>query len=746
MKKNFYKILFIVMMITSCAGAQEVQPTMKGRVFGIEGGVRSPLPGASVQWINTSSGTTTDNEGKFELSLENITDRKLVVSMMGFTSDTVSTENKRHVFINLRAVSTSEIIVEDENSSNFISRDVVKTEVLSQNEFKKASCCDLSGCFGSNSSVEVAVTDIVTNTKEMQILGLDGSYTQILIDGIPNMSGLISKYGLNSIPGTLINKINISKGANSVLQGYESISGIINIELKDFNSSEKFLFNGYMNDMLEKHVNTNYTNKWDKWSTIFSAHTAQEPKRIDENADGFMDAPLVTRYMGFNKWKFDDASNGVMLDAAVQYINEERIGGQKGFNKEEKGSNTVYGQTVNLNSLKLYSKFGKTFENSDQLKGFISYDVYDDLSYYGITRYQAKQKSFYANMFYEKELFKDNFLKGGLSYRQELIDEDINFTHATTKSYAGVYNKKESVPGVFLENVFTGADKKLMVISGVRFDYHNKYDAIATPRILAKYEFTPETILRASFGTGFRTINLFNEYSNLFSSGRDIVIGEELNPEKVVNFGVNLVQYFTIGETHADLVIDYYRTNFINKIIPDYNSNPSIVTFENLHGSAVSDVFQIETNVKLFKNLEIKNSYKYNTVKYSQNGIEEDAPFIPKHKILSNVSYSFDENRWGANVSMNWFGKQMLPDTKSNPVQYQLPSESETFAVFNMQLNKNWESFEFYAGVENIFDYKQANPIVSSDNPFGQYFDTSFIWGPVKGREVYAGFRFKLIR
>lgn len=746
MIKNFSKLLYGSLFILLLAGSSNAQEVIKGTVFGIEEGVRSPVTGASVQWINTTTGTITNSEGKFELAITNISDKRIIISMMGFNSDTVSANTSKELLIELRLVSTSEILVEDDNSSNKISKDVVKTEVLSQNEFKKASCCDLSGCFGSNSSVEVAVTDIVTNTKEMQILGLDGSYTQILMDGIPNMSGLTSKYGLNSIPGTLINKINISKGANSVLQGYESISGIINIELKDFNSSEKFLLNGYMNNTLERHVNTNYAGKWDKWSTIFSGHTAQESMRLDENGDGFMDAPLITRYMGYNKWSFEDDDEEVSFDAAVQYVNEKRIGGQKGFSKDDMGSNSIYGQTVDLNSFKVYSKFGKTLENNDQVKGFFSYDVYDDLSYYGITRYNAKQKSLYANVFYETELFTDNMLKGGLSYRHELIDEDINFTHATSKSYAGIYNKKESVPGAFLENVFTGLNRKLMVISGVRLDYHNKYDAIVTPRFLAKYEFTPETILRASFGTGFRTINLFNEYSNLFSSGRDIIIGEELNPEKVVNFGVNLVQYVTIGDVHADVVVDYYKTNFINKIIPDYNSNSSRVTFENLHGSAGSDVFQVETNIKPFANLDIKNSYKYNTVKYSQNGIEEDAPFIAKHKILSNVSYSFDENKWGANVSMNWFGKQTLPDTKSNPIEYQQPSESEPFAVFNAQINKNFESFEFYAGLENIFDYKQANPIVSTNNPFGQYFDTSFIWGPVKGREIYAGFRFKILR
>jgi outer membrane receptor for ferrienterochelin and colicin len=749
MNIKLHTLLFALSFILISALYSRAQDTeqgiIKGRVFGIEDKVRSPLSGAFVYWINTPTGTITDSEGKFELTMEGVTDKRLIASLTGFYSDTVSAEDKKFVFINLRSVSTSEIVVEDESGSNFISKDIVKTEVLTQNELKKAACCDLSGCFGSNSSVEVAVTDIVTNTKEMQILGLDGSYTQILIDGIPNMTGLTSRYGLSSIPGTLINKINISKGANSVLQGYESISGIINIELKDYASSERFLVNGYLNDMLEKQVNANYTGKWDKWSSIFSAHTLQESKRIDGDNDGFMDNPLTTRYMLYNKWKYDDSGKGLMFDAAVQYTDEEKTGGHKNFNKDEKGSSSVYGQTIDLSSLKLYSKFGKTFTNEDQLKGFISYDAYDELSYYGITRYSGKQTSFYTNIFYEKELMHDIKLKTGFSYRYEHIDEDINFTSSSSKTYAGVYNKKESVPGVFLENVLEALEHKLMLISGVRLDYHNTYHTVVTPRVLAKYEVSPETILRASFGTGFRTINLFNEYSNLFASGRDIIIGEELNPEKVINFGINLVRYFTFGDIHADLVIDYYKTNFINKIIPDYNSNTSNVVFQNLNGSAGSDIFQAETNFKFFNSLDVKASYKFNKVKYTQNGVEQDAPFIPEHKVLSNISYMFDENKWGVNLSMNWFGKQKLPNTAANPVEYRRPSESEPFAVFNAQLNKNWEAFEFYAGMENIFNYKQENPIISADNPFGQYFDTSFIWGPVKGREIYAGFRFKIM-
>lgn len=742
MSRKFYLKIFLFLLLPVLANGQD---KVVGKVFGLEGGKRTPLQGASVHWINTTLGGITDVEGKFTLGAEGISDKRIISSMMGYITDTVSAENKSRIFIELTSVSTSEIVVEDDNLSNTVSNDVGKTEVLSQNEFKKASCCDLSGCFGSNSSVEVAVTDIVNNTKEMQILGLDGSYTQILIDGIPNMSGLTSKYGVNSIPGTLINRINISKGANSVLQGYESISGIINIELKDYGSSEKMLINSYVNSALEKQANANYANKWNNWSTIFSAHTTQESKRIDDNGDGFLDNPLITRYMGYNKWKYEN-KEGTMLDAAVQYVNEQRLGGQKGFNKDNEGSASVYGQTVDLNSFKVYSKLGKTFGNDDQLKGFFSYDYYDDVSYYGITRYNGRQKSFYANIFYEKEIFLESKLKAGVSYKYENIDEDIKFTGQTAKSYAGFYNKKESVPGIFLENVFETAKNKLMVISGLRFDYHNKFDGIITPRVLAKYQLSEETTFRASFGTGFRTINLFSEYSNLFSSGRDIIIGEELNPERVINFGVNLVQYFTFGDVHADVVVDYYKTHFTNKIVPDYNSSTSQVVFENLHGTAGSDIFQIETNIKPFANLEIKNSYKYNRVRYTQNGIEQDAPFIPKHKVLSNISYSFDENRWGINAFMNWFGKQVLPETQGNPPEYRYPQESEPFAVFNVQLNKNWESFEFYAGMENIFNYKQENPIISANNPFGPYFDTSFIWGPVKGREIYAGFRFKLLR
>jgi outer membrane receptor for ferrienterochelin and colicin len=237
---------------------------------------------------------------------------------------------------------------------------------------------------------------------------------------------------------------------------------------------------------------------------------------------------------------------------------------------------------------------------------------------------------------------------------------------------------------------------------------------------------------------------MFSEYSNLLSSSRNIVIAEQLEPEKILNYGADVIYYFGFGKTGGSLNIDFYRTDFSNKIIPDYDADPSKVIFSNLHGRAYSNVLQTEINLTLFSNIDLKIAYKYVEMKYEKNGILYDQPFNAKHRVLSALSYSPAGKSWSASGGIQWFGKQRLPSTMSNPVEYRRPEESKPYAMLNAQVNKNFKKFEVYAGVENILNFTQDDPIISADNPFGKYFDTSFNWGPTKGREFYAGFRFLL--
>ncbi len=736
-----------IMLLLLLFGSSIYSQNISGYIFSEAEGNKEPLDVAVVKWINTKKGTITDETGKFTLALSNISDKRLVVSYAGYKTDTVDASDKLQVEVILTPnLSTSTINVEDSKKSTHFGNYTAKTEVITSQEFLKEASCDLAGCFGRNSSVEVAVTDIITDAKELKMLGLEGAYTQLLVDNMPLLSGLNVKYGISSIPATLIDQIMISKGSNSVIQGYESISGIMNVILKDYNNSDRLLVNGFVNSMFEKQFNLNFANSISKkWSNILTLHTAQKSMVMDDNNDSFLDNPLTTRYVLYNKWNLSDDEKKTDFNIAGRYWNEKRVGGQK--NTESQSSvngRRLYEQTININSFEGYSRLNKQFTETSGIKMFLNTSYYDQGSYYGITKYDGKQTNFFAMGFYEFEVLPNSFLKTGLSYKYLKIDELIAFDDTISKTYAGNYIKKESIPGVFAENSVNFLEDKASLMTGVRFDYHNEHKLIVTPRALLRYQPVKTLVFRASIGTGFRTVNLFSEYSNLLASSRNIIVAEKLEPEKTLNYGADVLIYFGGNNYSGNFNVDFYRTEFSNKIIPDYDSDPTEVIFANLNGKAFSNVMQAELSVTLLRNVDLKLAYKFIDFNYDNNGVRYEQPFVAKNRVLATFSYNPTSKSWSASAGLNWFGKQRLPSTASNPVQYQLPLESKPYTLINAQLNKNFKFFEIYAGVENLLNFKQDNPIISADDPFGPYFDTSFIWGPTRGRELYAGFRFIL--
>jgi len=742
---NSIRFILVLIVTSLLSNAELFSQNLTGVVNGDNDNKKEPLEGAVLKWINTKKGTATDEKGKFELGSEGISDKRIVVSNIGYKTDTINVSGKLVLEVILIQNTTTEtIVIEDEQSSTYISDDAAKTEIITSQELVKDACCDLSGCFGKNSSVEVAVTDIITDSKELKILGLEGVYTQILIDNMPMMNGLNVKYGVSSISGSMIDRITISKGSNSVINGYESISGIMNVILRDYDNSDLVLVNGFINNSLEKQFNMNLTNQLSKnVNTIFALNTAQKSNRIDENYDGFLDNPLITRYTLFNKWNFADEKSKSEFNVAGRYWNEERIGGQKGYDiNNNPGSNSIYGQTAKINSFDGYMRFAKAVTETSGFKLYLNANYYDQKSFYGITKYEALQNNLVAMGLYEFELSDLLVFKTGMSYKYLRINEDISFSDTSSKTYSGNYKSIQSIPGIFAENSISLLNNKASLMTGIRFDHLNDYGSIFTPRILLRYQPENEFVIRVSAGTGFRTANLFSDNSNLLASSRDIIIAEELNPEKTFNYGADVLYYFTFGKIAGSLNLDYYRTEFSNKIIPDYDKNPSEVIFANLNGSAFSNVFQSEANINVMRNFDIKLAYKFIDLQYENNGIKYQQPFNSTHRFFSSFSFSPLNKSWSISSGLQWFGVQQLPSTASNPIQYQRPQQSESYTMINAQFNKFFDFFELYAGVENILDFTQDNPIISAEDPFGQYFDTSYIWGPTKGREFYFGFRF----
>ena len=719
--------------------------TIEGKVLSTDD---EPLFGATIQWIGTSIGTTAGEQGQFSLSKEGISDLRLIVRYVGFESDTISVGSQESLTITLTQATFDEVVVTGERPDSYISRVTpMKTEVITQTELTKAACCDLAGCFDTQGSVQPTTTNIVTNAKELRILGLSGVYNQVLVDGMPLIMGTTYTYGISTIPGTLVDNIFISKGANSVLQGYESISGQINVELKEPDSDEKLLVNAYANSFLESQFNVNYTQKIKKWSTILSAHTTQPAQKFDRDEDDFLDLPQLTRYSFYNKWKYGNQNEwGWNSRIGVRYVNEQRVGGQESFNlNADQGSSTVYGQTVNFSQPEIYTKTGYKMNDKHNFVVLASAFYHNQSSYFGTTHFQANQTNIYGNFQHEFTWNEKHILKSGLSYRFLELEEEITFGNDTlNRTYDGVYLKSERIPGLVVENTFNWKDRDLVLVTGVRGDIHNTFGLNITPRALLKYNVTKTTTARVSAGTGWRTINLFTENTNLLASSRDVIVSPDLEPEKAINYGVNLTQQFGSENIELQVSVDYYLTQFFNQIFPDYFSEPNKAIIENFTGRSISSSFQGEIGLELYERVGIKATYNYLDVYRVVGENRVQLPFNPTHRMTGAFSFKPLSEKWHFDLNAHYFGKQLLANTSSNPPEYQSAESSSPYTVLNAQLTVSWKWFDFYGGCENIFDFRQKRPIVAWQDPFSPYFDTSNVWGPTRGREIYFGVRFKL--
>jgi outer membrane receptor for ferrienterochelin and colicins len=709
-----------------------------------------PLIGASVFWLGTNTGVTTGNKGEFEISPKDISKKKLVARYVGHSPDTIEITTQTFVEFQLQESQTlGEVVVQEQRDGVIISDiNPIKTEQITQTELGKAACCDLAGCFETQTTVQPQTTNVITNSKELRILGLSGVYNQVLIDGFPMIQGLTYTYGISSIPGTLVDNIYVSKGANSVLQGYESISGQINVETKEPDKTDLLLLNAYMNIFLEKHFNANYAFTQGKWSNLTAFHTVQPANKIDRDHDNFLDLPLLTRYMISNKWKYGNEKDwGWNSRIGLRFFNEQRIGGQTFFNPEsDKGSTSVYGQSVNINQPEIWTKTGYRITNKHHIVLFASAFHQQQNSYFGTVKYNARQTNFYGNIQYELNYAKHD-LKTGISYRHLNLNEAIAFTDTfLLRTYAGNYQRLENIPGLFAENTMRFFKNKLTWIAGVRGDHHNQFGFQVTPRTLLKYDIAPKTIVRANVGTGWRTVNLFSENIGLLVSSRDIVFAEQLQPEKALNFGVNLTQKFETKNNNLSgyFSADYYRTDFQNQIFPEYDSDPTKAIIQNFSGKSVSNGFQAELYLKIYRRFELKTGYNFLDVYREIGETKQLLPFNPMHKFITTFSYKPLTNKFHFDMNIHWYGEQRLPDTKSNPIEFQRPDFSQPYTIINAQFTYSFKKFEVYAGCENMFDFRQKQPIISWQNPFSPYFDTSSVWGPTRGREIYVGIRFKL--
>ncbi len=675
----------------------------------------------------------------------------LVASYVGYQADTLLWQGQTFTEFRLKAADNfTEVVIQGTREGVRISNaTAIKTENITSEELKKAACCDLAGCFETQSTVQPQVTNVVTNARELRILGLSGVYNQVLIDGLPMIQGLTYTYGISSVPGTLVQNIFVAKGANSVLQGFESISGQINVETKSGSDPDRLMLNAYINNFGEKHFNANAAYGQGKWNNLTALHVVQPANRIDRDDDGFMDLPLLTRYLISNKWQYGkEADWGWSSTVGLRYMHEERVGGQLSYRPaRDAGGDEVYGQQVRIAQPEVYTKTAYRFNSRSRLALLASSFRQEQQSWFGTVRYEALQTNAYANVQYEHDYGKVHTFKTGLSYRYLNLREDIGIEEAVLdRTYAGRYHRVEYLPGACFENTMQLLNAKLTWVAGLRADHHNEFGTTLTPRTLLKYDLDAQSTIRASAGTGWRTVNLFSENIGILASSRNVIFAEALRPERAANYGVNYTRNYTLDQISGFISADYYHTRFSNQVFPDYDSNPREALIANFGGHSAANGFQTEVLVRWDKRYEAKVGYNYLDVFRKEDGLKQQLPFNARHKVLTALHYRPLNDKFQCDANVHWYGRQRLPSTRLNPEEFQRPDYSERYTVVNLQFTWFQGAFEFYGGCENLFDFRQLQPILGWEEPFGPYFDTAFVWGPTRGRELYAGVRYRLKR
>ena len=706
-----------------------------------------PMPNASVYWLGTGKGVVTDSLGVFEINTDTST-QKLVISYTGFKADTLTVVHANDLKVIMASKGQlNEVTIFSRQLGSFIPYlNPIRTQVMTGTELLKAACCNLSESFETNPSVDVSYNDAVTGSKQIQMLGISGNYTQLTVENLPGPRGLATPLGLNSIAGPWIESIQLTKGTGSVVNGFESIAGQINVELKKPESAEKLLGNIYVNDQGKTDLNLNVATKLnEKWSTALLLHDNFMNNALDMNMDGFKDMPTGNTFSLVNRYKYDN-SNGVLAQFGVKVLNDQKVGGETSFNENsDKYTQNRYGLAINTQRYELFGKLGYVFPQQKFKSIGLQFNAsdYQQASYFGLTNYNANQQSFYTNLIYQSIINSTiHKFRTGFSFQYDKYNEDYNLNS---------YVRKEIVPGTFFEYTYTPNDK-WSVVAGIRGDNNNLYGSFITPRLNIRYEPVIGTVFRLSAGKGQRTANIFAENNSLFVSQRILMImgqnnsgAYSLNPEISWNEGISLDQKFNLFNNPATLSLDYFRNDFKNQVIVDIESAKKIHIY-NLAGKSYSNSFQAEVNMTPVTKLDLRVAYRYFDVKQTYSGNLLDRPFIAKHRAFLSVDYATN-NDWKFNYTVTFNGKKRIVNPYESYVSFIPPTSSPSYYLMNAQVSKSFginNPMDIYVGVENISNFFQQNTILSADDPFGPNFDASMIWGPVTGRMLYVGWRIKI--
>lgn len=740
-------LIFLLLPISILA-----QEQLSGRIFEVDAsGQEFGLGGANLVWMGTDQGTMTDLDGNFTITYRPEY-KQLVVSYVGYRTDTLNINSTD--FLEVQMVqddaALNEVTVSARKKASARSSiEAMNVIRISEDELLKAACCNLSESFETNPSIDVNFADAVSGTRQIKMLGLTSPYILITNENIPTIRGAAQTYGLSFIPGTWVESIQVTKGAGSVVNGFESITGQINAELRKPKTDKPVFVNLYAGGAgrleLNTHLNTAVS---EKWSTGLYLHGNYRGQEVDRNSDGFLDIPLGQQINVMNRWQYTDAENGWVSFFNIRYLNDEKQAGQKGFEPNaDRGGTQVWGSEIDTRRIDVSAKIGYVDPalpyHTAGLQ--LAFSDHKQESYFGLNTYDINHQSWYANMVYNSIISDSRHkIKTGLTFTLDRYEERVINTG---------FDRIENSLGGYFEYAYDNLDK-LTLTAGIRADVHNRLGFFLTPRVHARYSVWEGANFRLSAGRGKRSANIFTENQQLFSSSRMINITNAggsiygLDPEIAWNYGLSFSQSFKIAGRRADIILDYYRTDFQNQVVVDWE-DPRQIQFYNLQGKSIADSFQAEFIYEPFERAELRFAYKYYDVRTDYRSGRLQRPLTPRNRFFANAGYQTMRTekggQWKFDLTYNWLDQQRYPSTEGNPPQDRRPDQTPVVNTLNAQITKVFsDRFEVYLGGENMTNYRQDNPIISADDPFGPTFDTTLVYGPVIGSMYYAGLRFNI--
>ncbi len=723
------------------------QAQLKGLVQGSDStGKLKPLYGAKIKLKQANTGAISGEDGTFELVLPKMLPDTLIFSALGYFPDTIVVD-KSDRFSALHVVLYSaqilpEVLVTFKRQSHSISKmKILHVEELTSAELRKAACCNLSESFETNASVDVNITDAISGAKKIQMMGLDGVYTQLQLENIPFLRGLESSFGLNSLPGTWIESIQITKGTGTVVNGYESMAGLVNIEVKKPQEMERFFVNGYQSNFGRSELNLHGSKILKKgWSTANFAHVSSVYGNIDHNHDGFRDLPQGDNLAILNRWNF----NGKKMEAqfGVNAYQDRKLGGQTTFfrgSQNEPNPSAAFGVMMNARHGELFAKTGFFGKKPMQSLGVLYNLKFHEMNgFFGLRNFQGVEKRAFVQAIYDDIIgSSDHKIKVGTSFL---------FLDLQQRADQLQQNRQEQVLGVFGE--YTWMTPRVTSVFGGRLDYHNLFGLQWIPRFHAKVILDEFTDLRLTAGKGWRIPNYLIDNVSLLANAKTWIAPQNLLPEISWNFGGSIVRELKIAERKASLSVDYYHTYFENQLVVDRDEDWSKIIFTNLSLGSYSNSFQTEFSFEPIKGFEVRAAYKFLDVKAIYGGEWRQQVMIPRHRGFLNLAYQTRNKRWEFDWTCSIYGQSRLPiqENLDVPGTFFNDEKSPVYPMMNAQITHNYKRWEFYVGGENLTRFRQANPIIDAANPFSNRFDATNIWGPIMSTMIYTGFRFQVKR